>query len=161
MFESYIFLGISAILVARFLMCDEVDKSVLCAIGMMICFGCLGYFMRAHYFGYIVVFLGLVMGVVILSFRLILIGEKTELDEKKGRAKKEVIISGVLLLIVFGIISLIFRKNGYYFNSKFTSVTAYRNIFEVIKEEHFLSMGLMMVLMLASLVCINVIVKKE
>ena len=144
-----------------FLACKEVGKSSFCFMGMMVCFGLLGYFMGAHYFSYVMIFFGLIGHIIMLSFELMLFEKEADLLESKDWRRRKVIVSGTLLSLIFLALFLIFRKNGGHFNSKIMDATMHKNILRVIREEHFVSVCLMMILTFASLVCINVIVKKE
>ena len=132
MVESYILLGISIIFVSFFLVCRSARKSCFCLMGTIICFGLLGHLLGAHYFGYIVIFLGLATSVLLLAFELMLVG-----DDKSLVAKKDGIASGVVIFIIYGALYLIFKKNKNYFHSQFGEAKVIENIFEINKGKLF------------------------
>ena len=157
MINDYIFLGILILFLIVFLVSKGTTKSCFCSMGAIVCFGLLGHLMGAHYFGYVVIFLGLVWGIVILSFELTLF-EKNLAFIDDSRVK---IISGVSLFGFLGACCLIFKKNKNYFGMEAIKTMEDKDIFERIQDEHFVSMGLMMILIFVSLICVNVIIKKE
>ena len=159
LFEHYIFLGILVFFMGMFLACKEAGRSCLCFMGIMVLLGLMSHFLGAYYFGYIMIFLGLAGSVVMLSFNLML--TEKNIVSPGGKSKREKIVSGVFLALLLWGLCLILKKNEHYFGSRIVESTMHKNIFGIIRDNYFVPMSLMMILIFVALVCINVIVKKE
>ena len=159
--ERYIFLSISIIFVLKFLISKEVFGSIFSFMGIVVSFGLFGLTMGAYYFSYTMIFLGLIGGVVIFSFEHMLIEKRMSLIENEDKKQRGKTISGLLLFLIFLILVSIFKKNEAYFTSEIIKTEKYKDIFEMIKNDYFASIGLMMVLVFLSLISINLITKKE
>ena len=157
--EKYIFLGISVVVGIMFLFSRKTSKDCFSLMGIAVCFGLLGYFLEAYFFAYAIFFLGLIAGVAILSFELMLIEKEINIANKKEN--KEKIISGILLAVIFGMSILIFKKNENYFVLKTMESVMEKNVIGIIKENYFISTSLIMVFIFVSLVCIDLIIKRE
>lgn len=161
MVEKYIFLGFLIIFALRLLISKDTFGNGFYFMGAIIFFGLIGFTMGAHYFSYIMIFLGLIGGIVILSFERMLIEKKISLMDKEDKRQKGRVVSGVLLSFVLCVLVLTFKKNENYFSSNIVKVEGHKDIFEMIKNDYLVSMGLMMILVFLSLISINLITKKE
>ena len=158
--EKYIFLGVAIIFTLVFLFSKKISKSCFSLMGIAACFGLLGYFLEVYSFAYVIFFLGLMAGIVMLSFELMLI-EKIIVANEKRKENREKTISGMLLVAVLGMLVLVFKKNENYFVLKAARTMMHENIIELIKENYFVPVSLVMILIFASLICIDLIIKKE
>ena len=161
--EKYFLLAISIIFSFKFLISKKICGDGLSFMGIITCVGLLGFMMDAYYFSYAIIFLGLISMVVIMSFERMLIDKNLLLADNKVERRKPIgeVTSFFLLSFVFGILVLIFKKNEKYFYSNIIQETNYRDIFEMIKNEYAVSVGLMMVLIFLSLISINLITKRK